>query len=129
MLQQRDELEREIALVRVPALTRANAASSLAEAEAGSRSLDEAERAAWISWAGDPNGTQPAPRVDERRDLERRRALAAADLRGASAACEAVEPRLNAINAALKRIQREMLRLKVDDLLAEAKAKAMHAMT
>jgi hypothetical protein len=121
LLERRAELEAEIRIVSAPEATRSAAAASLAKAEAELAALDAAERSAWLSWSENPASEQPTPRHDERRQLEQRRALAAADLRGASAACEAVEHRINAINAALKLNQREMLRLKIDDLLAEAK--------
>jgi len=119
LLERRAELEAEVRLVSAPEATRAAAAASLAKAEAELRSLDEAERFAWVAWADDPSGEQPAPRIDERRDLERSRALSAADLRGADAACVAIQGRLAGLSAEMRGLAPAIYECRLESVMTE----------
>jgi hypothetical protein len=122
LLERRAELEGEMRVVSAPEATRAAAAASLAQAEAGLRSLDEAERSAWVAWAENPTDEQPAPRVDERHQLERSRALSAADLRGADAALSAIQGRLASLSAEMRQLGPQIYACRLEAIMAEVPA-------
>jgi hypothetical protein len=122
LFEKRAELEAELRAVGKPDETRARAAAALAEAESGLQALDESDRAAWARWSDNPSGEQPTPRHDERRGLEQIRALAAADLRAAEAACAAVQPRLAKVSAEMRLLGSQISRCRLDDVLQEMPA-------
>jgi hypothetical protein len=122
LLERRAELEAEIRIVSAPEATRSAAAASLAKAEADLTALDAAERSAWLSWTDNPALEQPTPRHDDRRQLEQRRALAAADLRAADAAVASVQERLNQLGAEMRGLGPAIYQCKLESVLAEVPA-------
>lgn len=119
LLERRAELEGEIRLVSAPEATRAAAVASIAQAEADLAALDAAERAAWLAWSENPASEQPTPRHEERRAQERRRSLAAADLRGADAAVAAVQGRLNQLGAEMRQLGPAIYECRLESVMAE----------
>jgi hypothetical protein len=119
LLERRAELEGEIKVVSAPESTRTAAAAALASAEAALAELDRSERAAWIAWSENPSSEQPTPRHDERRQLEQRRALAAADLRPADGACAAVQERVNQLGAEMRQLGPAIYECRLESVMAE----------
>jgi hypothetical protein len=120
LLERRAELEAEVRLVSAPEATRAAAAASLSKAEAELATLDRLERAAWSDWAENPTvSEQPTPRHEERRALEQRRSLAAADLRGADAAVAAVQGRLNQLGAEMRQLGPQIYECRLETAMTE----------
>jgi chromosome segregation ATPase len=120
LLERRAELEGELKVVSAPEASRAAAAASLAKAEAELATLDRSERAAWSDWAENPTvSEQPTPRHEERRALEQRRSLAAADLRGADAAVAAVQGRLNQLGAEMRQLGPQIYSCRLESVMSE----------
>ena len=83
--------------------------------------LDEAERAAWRTWAqNDADGPPPAPLTSERDAIAKERALAAPALAAALNGERAVVPRLAALHAELRDIGVKIFEQHIETLLDEA---------
>jgi hypothetical protein len=119
LLERRSELEGELKVVSAPESTRTAAAAALASAEAALAELDRSERAAWIAWSENPDSEQPAPRHEERRRLEQRRALGVADIRAADAAISAVQGRLIHLSAQMRQLGPQIYACLLEDVLAQ----------
>jgi hypothetical protein len=119
LLQQRDSLHGEFARLQKPEATRSAAAAAVAATEVELRALDAADRDAWGAWAADPAGEAPTPHAHKRQDIERRRALAAADLRGAEVAVAGTQERQNQILAELRSLGPQLYAIKLESVLDE----------
>jgi hypothetical protein len=95
------EMERLASAVNKP---RVAAEAALAEVDAELTALNDADNAAWGEWARDQEGEAPTPRTAERRTLATRRTEALADIDGANIAAVAIAPRLNELNAEIRRL-------------------------
>jgi hypothetical protein len=75
---------------------------------------------AWSDWAENPTvSEQPTVRHDERRQLEQRRALAAADLRAADAAVSAVQVRIGQLSAEMRALAPQIYACRLESVMTE----------
>jgi hypothetical protein len=117
--EKRAALESEYQRISKPEATRAAAAAAVGAAEEEIRALDVADREAWASWAAGSTDKPPEPNHKARQDAERRRALAAVDLRGAEAAASAVLPRQTQILAELRALGPQLFAIRLESIMDE----------
>jgi hypothetical protein len=112
------EMSRLSAAVDKP---RVAAEKALAKIDAELAALNDSDNAAWREWARDQEGEAPTPRTAERRTLAIRRTEALADIDGANIAAVAIAPRLNELNAEIRRLNHCIFAEKLRVALEEAR--------
>jgi hypothetical protein len=119
LLKKRAALEEKIHTASKSGETLERASAALAAVDDELRAFDLAEREAWERWSEDPSENPPAPRHEQRRELERRRALAIADQRSAESAAAVIQPRHAKIFAELQQVVSEIFGVRLENVLAE----------
>jgi hypothetical protein len=121
LLERRDALDAEMRRLMKVNETRGTAEAALSAIDAECRAIDLAEQEAWKKWIADPQVEYPSPRAAEREGLTRRRVAAANDLASAANAQRAIEGRCNELQAELRTIGRDLVRLSLADALETAR--------
>jgi hypothetical protein len=117
---ERERISTELTRLAIVDKPVAEAEAAVAAIDREVAALDAFERAAWLAWAGAPDGEAPELKTPERSAFAKCRAEAAANLDAARIASAAVTPRRTALNIELSRIGRDIFRAMLTDCIGEA---------